>query len=276
MKKSLSHSCFYFAGIFLSRNKIGLMIFLSCAITLTTNAQQKKFNFPLAHAHNDYLQPFPFYTAYNAGFGSIEADIFPVNGVLCVAHNEDEIRPKLTLKSLYIDPILKELGLDKSRHLKLLIDIKKDSLLSLELLIKEIKPLVPFLSTTRENKQLIILISGKRPPPRDYNDYPGYIFFDDDMKLTHNAVEWERVGQVSLQFSRYSDWKGDNSNEPGREDIKRLEAVVDSIHRAGKTVRFWGAPDNEMSWTLQVKIAVDLIGTDKIEDLAAFLRKRSQ
>jgi alkaline phosphatase len=29
-----------------------------------------------AHSHNDYEQPIPFRMAYQAGFGSVEADIF--------------------------------------------------------------------------------------------------------------------------------------------------------------------------------------------------------
>jgi alkaline phosphatase len=32
------------------------------------------------HSHNDYEQPIPFWTAYNAQFGSIEADIFLIDG----------------------------------------------------------------------------------------------------------------------------------------------------------------------------------------------------
>ncbi len=34
------------------------------------------------HSHNDYEQPIPFWTAYNAQFGSIEADVFLVDGRL--------------------------------------------------------------------------------------------------------------------------------------------------------------------------------------------------
>ena len=129
---------------------------------MITIGQQKIFNTSNAHAHNDYVQPVPFYTAYNAGFGSIEADIFPVNGVLCVAHGKNEINPQLTLKSLYLEPLLKELSTNKSRRIKLLVDIKEDYQLSLKLLLQEIEPLIQYLSTPKENKQLVILISGQR------------------------------------------------------------------------------------------------------------------
>jgi alkaline phosphatase len=46
------------------------------------------------------------------------------------------------------------------------------------------------------------------------------------------------------------------------------------VHRTGKTIRFWAAPDNEASWKMQMKLGVDLIGTDKIDELAYILKKR--
>jgi hypothetical protein len=255
-------------------NKFSCLFFLCCVFSLITIGQQKTFNTSNAHAHNDYVQAVPFYTAYNAGFGSIEADIFPVSGVLCVAHSKNEIQQQLTLKSLYLEPLLKELAANKSRRIKLLVDIKEDHELSLKLLLQEIKPLVQYLSTPRENKQLVILISGKRPLPSEYKNYPGYLFFDDDLKLNHTAAEWERVGQVSLPFTKYSAWKGENTIEPA--DKKNLQHTIDSVHLAGKTIRFWAAPDTEASWKLQMQLGTDLIGTDKIDELAGFLRRRSK
>ena len=239
-----------------------------------TNAQPEKYSVANAHSHNDYLNDQPFQRAFKNGFGSIEADIFPVDGTLCVAHSKKEIRPQRTLKSLYLEPLLNELKKNRSRRVKLLVDVKEDHMLSLKLLLQEIKPLIQYLSTPRNKKQLIILISGERPIPAEYKNYPGYLFFDDDLKLTHTVAEWERVGQVSLQFTKYSSWKGENSIDIT--DKNRLQQVIDSVHLTGKTIRFWAAPDNEPSWILQMQSGVDLIGTDKIEELAGFLRKRSK
>ncbi len=254
--------------------KFPFLYFFCCVLTLIGYGQQKTFNVSNAHAHNDYLQETPFYMAYQAGFGSVEADIFPVNGMLCVAHSKKEIQPGVTLKRLYLDPLLKEFTTDKSRHLKLLVDIKEDHELTLKLLLQEIEPLIQYLSTTKENKQLVLLISGKRPLPSAYKNYPHYIFFDDDLKLTHTAAEWERVGQVSLPFTKYSAWKGENIIDPG--DRKKLQNTIDSVHHSGKTIRFWAAPDNQTSWELQMQLGVDLIGTDKIDQLAAYLRRSSK
>jgi alkaline phosphatase len=237
---------------------------------MNVSAQQKNYTVSNAHAHNDYLHPIPFYTAFNAGFGSIEADVYPVNGILLVAHNKKDIHPQRTLKSLYIEPLLNELA-KNSRHVKLLIDIKENYELSSQILLKEIEPLKKYLVTSKDaDKPLTILISGERPPPAEYKNYPSYIFFDDDLKLHHTQEEWKRVGQVSLSFERYSAWKGEN--EIDKKDEKILQHIVDTVHYAGKTIRFWAAPDNEASWKLQMKLGVDLIGTDQIDKLATFLR----
>lgn len=243
-------------------------------ISSTGITQTKIFTAANAHSHNDYLNDQPFSRAYKNGFGSIEVDIFPVEEILFVAHHKDEIQPQRTFKILYLEPLLNELRSNNTRPVKLLIDIKENYELSLALLIREAEPLKQYLSTKYENKPVTILISGTRPAPSEYKNYPGYIFFDDDLKLQHDALEWERVGLVSLQFTKFSDWKGKSAIEV--KDKALLKQVIDSVHKAGKTIRFWAAPDNEASWILQMKLGVDLIGTDKIDELAGFLRRRSK
>lgn len=222
------------------------------------------------HSHNDYLNDLPFSRAYHNQYGSIEADVFPVNGVLCVAHSKRDIQPKRTLKSLYLDPLLHELA-DNGSHVRLLVDIKENYALSLQLLVREVQPLLPFLSGGAGNGALTIIISGTRPPPAEYKNYPPYIFFDDDLKFHHSAEEWGRVGLVSLSFEKLSGWKG--TDRLPAKDKALLKHTVDSVHNAGKPIRFWAAPDNETSWKMQMKLGVDLIGTDKIDGLARFISR---
>jgi alkaline phosphatase len=247
------------------------------ALLLTASliiAQPDDYDASNAHSHNDYLNDQAFHRAYNNGFGSIEADIFAVNGVLCVAHSKKEIDPQRTLKSLYLDPLLNRLKSDDVRLIKLLVDIKEDYKTSLDLLIKELKPLKKYLSGSRKKKALTILISGARPAPGEYKNYPDYILFDDDLKQPHSTAGWKRVGQVSLRFSKYTRWKGKGEMET--RDKRNIRQVIDSVHRAGKTIRFWDAPDSEASWELQMQLGVDLIGTDKINELSSFLQRRRE
>jgi alkaline phosphatase len=152
----------------------------------------------------------------------------------------------------------------------LLIDIKENCKESLKVLLLELKPLKKYLFTDKDKtKPVTILISGERPSPSEYKNYPAYIFFDDDLKLFHTPQEWKRVGLVSLSFERFSSWEGEGAIP--EKDKNLLIHVIDSVHRAGKPIRFWAAPDNENSWNMQMKLDVDLIGTDKIENFSKFL-----
>src|SRR3954470_24333402 len=57
------------------------------------------------HSHNDYEQPAPFWTAYNAKAGSIEADIFLQHDSLIVAHGANELSLHRTLEEYYLQPL---------------------------------------------------------------------------------------------------------------------------------------------------------------------------
>lgn len=67
---------------------------------------QKKITPQNAHAHNDYLQPIPFYTSYDAGFGSIET--------LCGTQKRRNSTRK-DMKSVYLDPLLNKIETNKYR-----------------------------------------------------------------------------------------------------------------------------------------------------------------
>jgi alkaline phosphatase len=225
-----------------------------------------------AHAHNDYLNKAPFYLAFKNGFGSIEADVFPVEGDLLVAHHKKDVQPEKNLVNLYLNPLIKEFAAHRERKLNLLIDIKENYKGALALLINELKPLENYLSTVGKANYITIIISGDRPPPSEYKEYPSYIFFDDDLQKTHNDKEWKRVALVSLPFNKITAWKGEG--DLNADDEAKLAHIIDSTHSAGKPIRFWAAPDTETSWKLQMKLKADLIGTDKVNELAEFLKKK--
>ncbi len=58
-----------------------------------------------AHAHNDYEHRRPLFDALHHGFTSVEADIWLVDGELCVAHDLVDTDPCRTLSELYLDPL---------------------------------------------------------------------------------------------------------------------------------------------------------------------------
>jgi alkaline phosphatase len=249
----------------------GLCFLILASACIIQCAPAKRYSSLNAHSHNDYERSKPFDHAFSEGFGSIEADIFPVNGVLYVAHDKKDIQQKNSLKALYLDPLLAGLKLNNGRKVNLLVDIKENHQEALSLLAKELQPLKPYLSTPAAAKNVTISISGERPPPADYRLYPDFIFFDDDLKRPHTPEEWKRVNLVSLQFDKITNWKGQGSIPA--EDLEKLKHTIDSVHTAGKPIRFWAAPDTDEAWKQQIKLRVDLIGTDKVNELGHYLKK---
>lgn len=245
-----------------------LLSISACIISCST----KRYTVSNAHSHNDYLNTTPFYNAYNEGFGSIEADVFPVNGELYVAHKKEDVRPGNTLNALYLYPLLSKLSTDSSRKLNLLVDVKENYKEALAILANQLKPLMRFLSTPAEKRNVTISISGERPVGKEFNQYPNYIFFDDNLSMEHSIDEWKRINLVSLPFDSISKWKG--AGPIPSADIQGLKHAIDIAHKAGKPFRFWAAPDNTEAWKQQEKLGVDLIGTDKIGELGRFLKQR--
>ncbi|MXV16756.1 alkaline phosphatase [Hufsiella ginkgonis] len=248
----------------LKRAGIAVVLFIAA---FSATAQDRVYTVQQAHSHNDYEGNIPFLRAYKKGFGSIEADVFPLNNTLVVAHSREGIDPSRTLRSLYLEPLLRELTLDTARRVSLLVDIKQDYSTSLNLLVNELKPLDKLLSA----KRLQIVISGSRPGPAEFHKYPAILSFDDDQSQPGTPEQWERVGLVSLPFTRFSVWNG-----KGRivsEEAVRLKKTIDSVHTAGKKIRFWGAPDGPTAWMALMELDVDLIGTDQVEALGTFLEK---
>jgi alkaline phosphatase len=244
---------------------LSLLFLLAASATFA----QSKFT----HSHNDYNNNTPFYRAFYDGFNAIEADIFCVNNKLLIAHDKKNAYALRTLKGLYLDPINYALQKDTTRQLCLLIDIKDDYKKTLSVLMKELSPLKKYLMTTTHPGRLKILISGNRPTPAEFKNYPLYLFFDNDLTLPHTKAQWNRIGQVSLNFEKYSKWKG---IEPIPEaDRLRITHTIDSVHtNTGKLVRFWGAPDVPLSWDTQINCGADIIGTDLMEQLINYLAGR--
>lgn len=223
-----------------------------------------------AHSHNDYLQDVPFLHAYSAGFGAIEADIFNVNGTLLVAHSDKELKSENTFKKLYLDPIIKALAAEPARKLTLLIDNKQNYSVIMPLLIKELEPLRKLCTTDKKEGQLLILISGSRPTPNLFSNYPDFIYFDEDLLHVYSKQELKKVGQVSLRYKNYSAWTGVGAIP--KADEAKVTHVIDSVHSLGKRIRFWDAPDSPTGWAQLIKMKADIIGTDHIDALAAYLK----
>ena len=82
-----------------------IYVFIGTLLTVQGFSQDSTSS-PIGHCHNDYRLHSPFTTAYEAGMGSIEADVYCVKGELYVAHSPFQIKGKRTLDRLYLEPIV--------------------------------------------------------------------------------------------------------------------------------------------------------------------------
>src|SRR4051794_6633261 len=91
---------------------------------------------PRAHAHNDYEHARPLFEALEQGFGSVEADVYPIDGDLLVAHDLQDTKPGRNLEKLYLAPIKERFDKNHGeiipglKTLILLVDIKTNGLLA--------------------------------------------------------------------------------------------------------------------------------------------------
>jgi alkaline phosphatase len=250
-------------------------------LCLGANAQLVKKTENSGHSHNDYSQNFPFYQAYYAGMGSIEADVYLKNGKLLVAHNEEDTEPFKDLKSLYLEPIAKAFAqnkgrvyADSSRKMQLLIDIKAGHKEVLKQLIVDLKPYLSSFDQQQNKNAVQILISGDVPPAANFKDYPKYISFDGRTTNTYTAEQLTRIGMVSESIATFTVWNGKGTPTPA--DKLKLVNAIKIAHQWNKPFRFWGTKDNPNTWKELENMGADWIGTDHPEKLQAYYSGRKK
>ena len=152
-----------------------LIITLSLAMGLTLQAQR-----PIAyHSHNDYDRTVPFWEAYSQHCTSIEADVFLKDGEILVAHNLKDLKADRSLRTMYIEPIVKvfrenggKMWKGSGDQLQLMVDLKTGESLPGVIALAEEFPDV-FCS----QNGVRIVITGDRPDPEDFDKWPSWLWF---------------------------------------------------------------------------------------------------
>ncbi|WP_134090194.1 alkaline phosphatase [Olivibacter sp. XZL3] len=243
---------------------------------LLAQAQQYSVN-KHAHAHNDYLQVQPFYTAYANRFASIEIDVFLKNDSLYVAHEEKEIKPGHTIQNLYLKPLLQQMALQNDKvypdggGLQFLIDLKTEGEPTLKALEQQLAPIRKYFDGSQRPDAVRLVISGNMPAPDRFRHFDPIFFFDGRAQTKYSDDELKRIACYSAPFQAFSVWNGlGRMVEPERKKVKHF---IDSIHALGKPVRFWACPDTKTAWQAFIKLGVDYLNTDSPNALASFLNK---
>jgi alkaline phosphatase len=229
------------------------------------------------HSHNDYMQKTPFFLAYNAHFGSIETDIWAVDGDLFVAHNRADITPARSMEILYIQPIVKLFRANGGKAWKdypgtfqLLIDLKTNVEPTLSLLVEKLKKYPDVFDAVANKNAIHIVITGNRPDPSDFNKYPPFIFFDGNISRKYDPRQLKRVPLFSENLANFATWNGKEAISD--KEQKRLTQIIDSVHGLDRKIRFWNAPDTDAAWKTLMKLKVDYLNTDHIQELSDYLK----
>lgn len=235
------------------------------------------------HAHNDYLHPRPLLQALAAGFTSVEADVFLVDGELRVGHERWQLRPGRTLTSLYLEPLHRCWRADGElapgvTHVQLLVDIKADAAAVHRALAAELSRYRDMLTRFRDDGctpgAVTVILSGSRPRELVAAEYERLCAIDGrlaDLSAAPSPSPF-LVPLISDSWSRVCDWDG--KDEPLPEERERLRAIAARAHAQGRQLRFWGIPDRAECWQELADAGVDWIGSDRLRDCAAWYRDR--
>lgn len=237
---------------------------------------------PNAHSHNDYQHRRPCLDALDHGFGSIEADIYLVDDQLLVGHDESDLTPKRTLQALYLDPLRERARQNGGRiypgggPIWLLIDLKQPGEAiheTLEKLLAEYDDIISSVVKGQVTERAVrVVLSGDRSwewlaaASTRHSGGDGRLADLDSPRPAH-LMPW-----ISDKWSNRFQWKG--KGPLSAEERALLRQYVAQAHAAGRCLRFWAVPDNPTAWKELSAAGVDLINTDKLDELQAFLLKQ--
>jgi hypothetical protein len=235
-----------------------------------------------AHAHNDYYHTRPLLDALEQGFGSVEADVFLVAGELLVAHSSLEVRRERTLEKLYLEPLADRCKANRGRvygdgpELMLLVDLKTEAEATYAKLLERLAPFESMLTKLVDGKVIPgavrIVVSGNRPVETMAKQKSRLAFLDGRMNDLDSNSPVELAPVISDQWSSHFKWRGRDAMP--KDEVEKLNKLVAKSHEQHRKLRFWGAPDNAATWEQLAASGVDLINTDKLRELAAFLAAR--
>jgi hypothetical protein len=260
---------------------VGLLFLIVFSLSSQVQGQQAS-PLPSAHAHNDYLHTRPLQDALEHGFCSIEADVFLVEGQLLVAHYLKDIQPQRTLESLYLQPLLRRFQENKNRiypgyeqPITLLVDIKAQGQAVYKVLVEQLERYSPMLSVTRAGKHqpgaVTVIISGDRPVDLIRKSDPCWVGIDGRVSdLDSDQPAW-LYPLVSDNWRVH--FQGRGTEKLSESEREKLHNFAKKAHDKKRKLRFWATPEKETLWTDLKEAGVDLIGTDDLARLTAFLRR---
>lgn len=230
-----------------------------------------------AHAHNDYEHGHPLREALQNGFNSVEADVHLYKGELRIGHNfATEKSP--TLQELYLFPLDSLIEANKGsvygesqQPFFFMIDLKTNGKETYQVLKTVLNKYVK-LKCTENACPVKIFLSGERPLNTLVKEGYAGIGIDGRPADLGKKYSTTLMPVISDTFNNWSTWNGKNPMDA--KDLQQIKALAQRVHTEGKKLRLWAIPDNEAAWKVLLDAGVDLINTDRLSELNAFLTSK--
>jgi hypothetical protein len=237
-----------------------------------------------AHAHNDYEHDKPLLDALSHGFRSVEADVWLVDGELCIGHDAPDC--DRTLESLYLEPLAEiarsnggEIYDGSTEPLRLYVDVKDGGQAVWNILADQLddRPrLVTSWVGDREVTRAVEVVVSGQLANQTYDDRVRWAAGDGRIVTSPPAdATSDDLVVLSDNWTRLFTWQGVGPMPADQRE--KLHDLVDDAHAEGYEVRFWATPDTEPAareavWRELVDADVDQINTDHLPELEGFLK----
>jgi uncharacterized protein with von Willebrand factor type A (vWA) domain len=210
----------------------------------------------------------------------VEADVFLVDGALLVGHTHRDLRPERTLEKLYLDPLRRRIEANRGRVYKkgptfwLMIDVKSEARSTYKAVDRLLRRYADILSSvtggTFKQGAVTVVISGNRAKEIMAAQKVRYAGLDGRATDLEADDPVHLMPWISDRWTSLFHWRGQGAMP--EEERARLAELVARAHRRGRLVRFWATPETPAVWQELRRAGVDLINTDRLEDLQKFLR----
>ena len=252
----------------------------NCASTLSIGAHHSPApatadgEFPAGHAHNDYEHDRPLVAALEAGFTSIEVDVWALDGRLLVAHDRSEVTAERTLEDLYLRPLADRYadGEPAEGGVQLLVDVKDDPEGTVPLLAEVLSKYAPILTSYRgcvvSPGPVSVVLSGAAEPVSPRPGVVSWFGYDFQPGRDGGGVPAAVTPLVSVSWAGWFTWDGNGPMPVGEK--ARLTELIAAAHAAGSRVRLWNTPDRagvarDAVWAVLAATGVDYINTDDLD-----------
>jgi hypothetical protein len=232
-----------------------------------------------AHAHNDYHHPRPLFDALEHGFGSIEADVWLVEGQLLVAHDRKDVKPERTLSALYLEPLRARVREQGGRVFRggapivLLIDVKSEARATYVALDAELGRFAEMLTSFEGERvtpgAITVIVSGNRAHGEVRAQSRRFAALDGRSTELLSEAPAALYPWISENWAKLSQWRGVGPLPEA--DLAKLREWVTQAHARGRKLRFWNTPETPEAWRILREAGVDIIGADDLSKLRDFL-----